>query len=323
MAIRNAIAAMAIGIASLVNLAYAESSVRRIGVLTPPVASSPVESALSEALRGLGYIEDKDIAFEWRRSRTGEEEEYRSLATDLAGSKVELIVASGSLAARAALTETALPVVFAPAGDPVESGLATSLAKPQGNGTGVSVQARDLIAKRLELLRAFVPHAKRIIYLGNSSTPIAEGVLEGAQKAARTLGVKLIMLDARNPVELDTALRAIPTIGADGVLLTGDLLFLAHKAKIADAIRKAKLPAMFPVKEYHIEGVLMSYGPNLTAAMGRAAVYVDKILRGAKPSDLPIEQISEFEFIIDLRVARALKLHVPQALLLRANEILR
>ena len=321
--VRSVIAAIAIVIASEASVAYAEQSVHRIGVLTPPVATSPMEKALSEALRGLGYIEGTDITVEWRRSTTGEEEEYRSLAAELVASRVELIVASGSLAARAALTETTVPVVFAPAGDPVETGLAKSLAKPQGNGTGISIQARDLIAKRLELLRAFVPHARRIIYLGNSSAPIAMGVLDGAKKAARTLGVKLITLDARNAGDLEAALRAIPASEADGMVVTGDLLLMAHKAKIAEAVRQARLPAMFPVKEYHTEGVLMSYGPNLTVAMGRAAVYVDRILRGAKPSDLPIEQISKFEFIIDLRVARALKLNPPQALLLRADEILR
>jgi putative ABC transport system substrate-binding protein len=312
----------ATGIALFATPAYPGSPPYRIGVLIPPLAASPLEEGLRQGLRELGYTEGKDIIVEWRRSTTGAEEELRLLATDLASSRVQLIVASGGLAARVALTATKLPVVFAPVGDPVESGLATSLARPGGNGTGVSIVASQLIGKRLEVLRALVPQARRIVYLGNSSAPLAAGLLEATKKAAQTLRVKLIILDARNADELDAALRAIPKSGADGAVVAGDFLFVANKAKVAEAVRKAKLPAMFPVKEYHDNGALMSYGPNLTEAMRRAAVYVDKILNGANPSDLPIEQISQFELIIDLRVARALKLKVPDALLLRADEVI-
>ena len=322
MTMRSLIAVLATGIALFSTPACADPPPYRIGVLISPVAASPLEEGLREGLRELGYAEGKDIIVEWRRSATGAEEELRLLATDLVGSRVQLIVASGGLAARAALTATKLPVVFAPVGDPVETGLAMSLARPDGNGTGVSIVASELIGKRLEVLRALIPQARRIVYLGNSSAPLAAGVLEAAKKAAQTLRVKLMILDARNADELDTALRALVKSGADGVVVTGDFLFLANKAKVAEAVRKAKLPAMFPVKEYHDHGVLMSYGPNLTEAMRRAAVYVDKILKGANPSDLPIEQISKFELIIDLRAARALKLKVPHALLLRADEVI-
>lgn len=152
--------------------------------------------------------------------------------------------------------------------------------------------------------------------------PAAAGVLEAARRAAQTLRLKLMILDAQNADELDTAWRTIPRSGADGVVVTGDFLFLANKVKVAEAVRKAKLPAMFPLKEYHHDGVPMSYGPNLTEAMRRAAVYVDKILKGANASDLPIEQVSKFELIIDLRAARALKLKVPDTLVLRADEVI-
>jgi putative ABC transport system substrate-binding protein len=157
----------------------------------------------------------------------------------------------------------------------------------------------------------------------NSSSPIHAPQFAEAQKAAEMLGVKLVPLDARNAGELDAALRAISTSGGDAVLVAGDLLFLVHKAKVAEAVRKAKLPATVPSKESYDNGVLMSYGPNVRDVARRSAAYIDKILRGAKPSDLPIEQISQFELMIDLRVARALKLEVPEPLLLRADEVIR
>ncbi len=319
---RRLIARVAIGVAFLSTLAQADPLPRRIGVLMPPLATSAVEEGLREGLRELAYVEGKDLIIEWRRF-TGTQEELQSAAADLARSKVDVIVAIGSPAARAALAATALPVVFTLVGDPVATGFAASLANPGGHGTGVATLSTALGAKRLELLHQMVPRAGRIVYLMNSSSPISAPQLEEAQKAARTLRVKLVPLDARNAGELDAVLRAIPRSGADGVLVAGELLFLVHKAKVAEAVRKAKLPTTVPSKESLDNGVLMSYGPNVRDTARRLAAYIDKILRGAKPSDLPIEQISKFELIIDLRVARALKLDVPQALLLRADEVIR
>ncbi len=303
--------------------AYADQPLRnpRIGVLMPPLASSP-EEGLRQGLRELGYVEGKSIVIEWRRSAETEEQ-LKLLAMDLARSKVDLIVAVGGTAARAALTATTLPVVLAPVGDAVGSGFAASLAKPGGNSTGVSAESTELIAKRLELLRVLVPRAPRIVFLMNSSDPIGARLLESAQQAARTLHVQLVTLDARNAGELDAALRALPRSEAGGVLVPADLLFLANKAKIASAIRKARLPAMVSLREYHDDGVLMSYVVDLKEAMRRAAPYVDKILRGAKPSELPIEQVSKFELVIDLRVAREMGITVPQELLLCADEVIR
>jgi putative ABC transport system substrate-binding protein len=288
----------------------------------PPIATSAVEDGLREGLRELHYIEDKDIIVEWRRV-LGTAEELRFAAAELARAKIDLIVSVGSLHTRAALEATALPVVFTFVGDPVGTGFAASLANPGGHGTGVATLSAALGAKRLELLHQVVPRAKRIVYLMNSSSPIHAPQFAEAQKAAEMLGVKLVPLDARNAGELDAALRAISTSGGDAVLVAGDLLFLVHKAKVAEAVRKAKLPATVPSKESYDNGVLMSYGPNVRDVARRSAAYIDKILRGAKPSDLPIEQISQFELMIDLRVARALKLEVPEPLLLRADEVIR
>jgi putative ABC transport system substrate-binding protein len=320
MRLRRRITSVALAVAFMSTMTQADSP-RRIGVLMPPIATSAVEDGLREGLRELAYVEGRDVIIEWRRV-AGTAEELRSSAAELARSKVALIVAVGSPATRAALAATELPVVFTLVGDPVGTGFATSLANPGGHGTGVATLSAALGAKRLELLRQMVPHAKRILYLMNSSNPINALQLEEAQKAAGALGVRLVPSDARNARELDAATRAIPTSGANAVLVAGDLFFLVHKAKVAEAVRKAKLPATVPSKESHGNGVLMSYGPNVRDAARRSAAYVDKILKGAKPSDLPIEQISQFELMIDLRVARALKLEVPEALLLRADEVI-
>jgi putative ABC transport system substrate-binding protein len=319
---RRLIARVAIGIALLSTLAQANPPPRRIGVLMPQLTTSAVEEGLREGLSRLGYVEGENLIVEWRRF-AGTPGELRSSAANLARANVDLIVAVGSQAAHAALAATALPVVFTLVGDPVATGFAASLANPGGHGTGVATLSTELVAKRLELLHQIVPRGERILYLMNSSSPIHTPQLEAAQRAAETLGLKLVPLDARNSGELDTALRAFPRSGADGLLIAGELLFLVHKVKVAEAIHKAKLPATVSTKENLGNGVLMAYGPNVRDMARRAAVYVDRILKGAKPADLPIEQVSEFELIIDLRVARALNLEVPQALLLRANEVIR
>jgi putative ABC transport system substrate-binding protein len=205
----------------------------------------------------------------------------------------------------------------------VASGLANSIARPGRNATGVSGVLTELTAKRLELLRQVVPRARRIAYLTNSSNPTAAPQRESAQKAARTLGVQLVYLDARNVDELTSALGAISRSAANGVLISGDALLHANKARIAQAVRKARLPSVSPYRDYHEEGVLMSYGPSLITVGRKLAVYVDKILKGAKPADLPIEEMSTYELVINLRIAREIGVTVPQSLLLRADEVIR
>lgn len=282
-----------VGAALISALALAEerSSTPRIGVLVPSLTNSPLEEGLREGLRQAGYIESKNIVIEWRRYAPADQD-LLSLATDLARSSVDLIVTVGSPATQAALQATAGPVVFTVVGDPVATGFAASLAHPGGHGTGVSTLAPELIAKRLELLHQTVPRARRILYLMNSSNPVGARMLEAAKDAAQTLHLELVTLDARDADELDRALRAIPSSGAHAILVTGERLFLTSKAKVAQAIRQARLPAMVSAREYRDAGVLMSYGPNLREAMRQAAAYVDKILKGANPGDLPIEQVS-------------------------------
>ena len=311
-----------IGTALMFPFAHADTqqAVPHIGVLLPQLANAPLGDGLREGLRELGYIEGKTIVLE-SRPPGATPEALRSIAADLARSKVDLLVVFSTPAARAALDATTLPVVFL-AGDPVAAGLATSLARPGGNATGVSLLTSELTAKRLELLRMSAPRARRFILLTNSANPTTTRQLEGAQEGARSLGVELLVLDARNATELDAALARIPQSGVGGVVVSAELLFLTHRAKIAQALRATRLPAIFPATEYHDAGVFMTYGPSLKQAMRRVAVYVDKILHGAKPSDLPIEQVSKVELVIDLRVARAQGLEIPKDLLLRADEVI-
>jgi len=242
--------------------------------------------------------------------------------TDLARSRVEVIVAFSTPAARVALKETSLPIVFV-AGDPVSSGLAQSLAHPGGQGTGVSMLNRELAGKRIELLRQLTPGTRRVDFLMNPSNPLDVRMLEEAKDAARALGVELIVLRASNAAELNARLLAMSRRAADGLVVSNDLLFLADRANITQAVRKTKLPAIFPFKEYHQGGALISYGPSAMEGTRKAAAYVVKILEGAKPSDLPIEQISDLELVIDLRVAHELRINVPQEVLFRADELIR
>jgi len=292
----------------------------RIGVLAAPYANAPANEGLREGLRELGYVEDESIAVE-RRS-AGTQEELRSAAADLVRQEVNVIVVFSTPAARVALDATTVPVVFL-VGDPVSTGLAASLARPAGNATGVSLIYAELNTKRLEILQRLVPGAQRIGCLLNSSNPASVLQFEATQKAARSLGLQLIKLDARNAAEVDAAVLSLSHSAVDGILVTGDLLLFANNARFASVMREARLPAVFPSKEWHTDDVLLTYGPNLREAGRRMAVYVDKILQGAKPADLPIEQMSMYELVIDLRVARDLSLEVPQDLLLSADEVIR
>jgi putative ABC transport system substrate-binding protein len=319
--LRRLLAALVLAVTLPSWTAHADETptIPRIGVLTAPYANAPGNEGLRDGLRELGYIEDKNIIIELRSGSTLDE--LRSAAADLVRSKADVIVVFSTPAARAAAA-TALPVVFL-VGDPVSTGLAASLARPGGNATGVALIYTELTAKRLEILRLLAPRAQRIGCLMNSSNPASMLQFEAARVAAQTLGLELVQLNARNDAEVDDVVRALSRSTLDGVLLTGDLLLFANRAKLAGAIREAGLPASFPSREWHGDDVLLSYAPSISAAGRKMAVYVDQILRGARPADLPIEQLSTYELVIDLRVARAMGLDVPEDLLLRADEVIR
>ncbi|PWT74911.1 MAG: hypothetical protein C5B46_03350 [Proteobacteria bacterium] len=290
----------------------------RIGVLA---GTTPYEQGLRTGLLDLGYVEGKNITVDWRHTAGGIDE-VRSHAIEMSNSKIDLIVVFGTSETRTVMEVSTAPIVFL-SGDPIGTGLVTTLARPGGNATGVSSTGPELTAKRLELLRQFAPHAHRIGCLVNTSNPAGALQLKQAETAASDLGVDLIKFDARNDAEVDAAVHAIPRSALDGLLVTGDNLLFSHRAKIGRAVHKAKLPAMYPIKEYRGEGVLLSYGPSLKEAGRMTAVYVDKILKGAKPGDIPVEQLSRVELVINLQVAREEGIKVPEELLYRANEVIR
>jgi putative ABC transport system substrate-binding protein len=236
----------------------------------------------------------------------------------------DLIVTFGTPAALAVLEATKIiPVVFASVGDPIATGLVAHLARPEANGTGVSLLSSELGAKRLDLLRQLVPRARRVGYLTALANPSNAVQAKSVQAAARSLGIKLDTYDARNAGDIESALLAIPWKSTDGMLIGSDPIFQAEAARISKAVRAGRVPAVFPWPDFHEYRVLMSYGPDLRNVASRAAYYVDKILRGAKPSDLPVEQVSQVDLIIDLRVARELGIKVPQELLFRADRVIR
>jgi len=317
---RKLILNFVVGAAVLTPIAWGEQPpIPRIGVLV--LAGTTVEEGLREGLRDLGYVEGQNMLIEERRVSAQTDAELRSAVADLARAKADVIVVFSTPAARAVMQTTKIPVVFI-VGDPVGTGLAPSLAHP-GQGTGVSMLNRELAGKRMELLQRVAPGIRRIVFLLNSSNPLDTRMLDEAQTAGRTLGLEVMAAGARNAEELDTILHRMPRSTGDGLMVSNDLLFIGNRAKIAQAVRKAKLPAMFPFKGDRDDGALISYGPSVREGERKLAVYVDKILKGAKPSDLPIEQMPKLELVVDLRTARAMGIHVPEDLLLRADEVIR
>jgi putative ABC transport system substrate-binding protein len=307
---------------SLLTIARADPvpGVVRIGALTP-LAMTSFEEGLRQGLAEFGYVEGKNLILERRRAESSDG--LRSAADDLVRSNVNLIVALTTPGAHAALSATpTIPVVFI-SGDPVGTRLAESLAHPGRNATGVSTLSTELMAKRLELLKQIAPYVRRIILLGNPGSQLQAGVLREARKAGEALQIQIIAVNARNVAELDAVLRGLQHRDTDAFMVTSDVLFLGNRAKVAAAVAKARLPGIFPWRDYHDAGVLMSYGSS-TKEMGRqAAGYVDRILKGAKPADLPIEQSSKYDLVINLRLAREMGLSVPQSLLARADEVIR
>ena len=294
-----------------------------IGFLTPLPQSASDREGFRQGLRELGYGEGKNILIDWRQvSDAGPE--LRAQAKALVNENVDVILANGTSAARDALHATAIiPVVFTGTGDPVGSGFAESLSRPGKNATGVSVVSAELYPKRVEFLRLLAPKARRFTYMMNSSNPLAARLLETTKSATRTLGIRLQILDARNDRELDDLLRTLDNPPPEAILVGGDLLYLANKIKVAAAVRKARVPAIFAYEDYHEHGALMSYGASLREGGRIAASYVDKILKGARPSELPSQQIARYELIVDLRLARELRIDVPRELRARADKVIK
>jgi putative tryptophan/tyrosine transport system substrate-binding protein len=300
--------------------------VPRIGYLSvsSPSAMSTRTEAFRQGLRELGYVEGKNIVIEYRYAE-GKFDRLPALAAELVRLKVDIIVTAGPPATRSAKEATVtIPIVFAQDGDPVASGFVASLARPGGNITGLSTLAPELSGKRLELLKEIVPRLSRVAVLGNSTNPANAQVLKETELAAGVFGVKLQYLDVLDPKDIETAFRAASKGRADAVLMTvSGGVVLSQRTQVVELAAKSRLPAMYIIREYVETGGLMSYGVSLIDLDRRAATYVDKILKGAKPADLPVEQPTKFEFIINLTAAKQIGLTIPPNVLVRADRVIK
>jgi putative ABC transport system substrate-binding protein len=274
-------------------------------------------------LRDLGYIEGQNIVIEWRFAE-GKLDRLPELAAELVLLKVDVIIAGGgSVIARAAKTATtAIPIVMTNVEDPVATGLVTSLARPGGNVTGLTALVRDLSAKRLQLLREIVPNVSRVAVLWNSSYPEKAREFDETQAAARTLSIQLLALKVQRPDEIDAALDSAARDRCGALVTLPDPLTNTHGPRIVVQALKRRLPTMFTQRPPIDAGGLISYGPSYADLFRRAAGYVDRILKGAKPGDLPVEQPTKFELVINMKTAKALGLTIPQSLLLRADHVI-
>jgi putative tryptophan/tyrosine transport system substrate-binding protein len=301
------------------------AKVSRIGYLGLSFPSANVAriEALRQGLRDLGYIEGENIVFEWRWAE-GKAERIPELAAELVKLKVDIIVTGGSTATRAAKKATVtIPIVMSQDSDPVGSGFVASLAKPGGNITGLSSYAAELSGKRLELLKEVLPRLSRVAVLGNSTAPQNARALKDTELAADALGMKLQYLDVLGPKDIETAFRAASNGRAEGLLALNSFVVSAHRKQIIDLTVKTRLPAVYGQPEFMEIGGLVYYGASYTDLFRRAATYVDKILKGTKPADLPVEQPKKFEFIINLKAAKQIGLTIPPNVLARADKVIK
>jgi putative tryptophan/tyrosine transport system substrate-binding protein len=277
-------------------------------------------AAFVQRLRELGWIEGRTIAIEYRWAE-GRTERYSELAAEFVRLKVDVILTVGTAAAAAKQLTSTIPIVFALAGDPLGSGLAASLARPGGNATGLSLQSGDLAGKRIELLREVLPDLRRLAIIANFDSSSAVLELAEAQAAARKLGLDVDVLEIRRAEEIAPAFGTLKT-GVQALYLCPDPLVNANHARINTLALGARLPTINPFRDYLGAGGFMSYGANNADLFRRAGDYVDKILRGAKPGDLPVEQPTKFDLVINLTTAKALGLTIPESFLLRADEVI-
>src|SRR5712692_193726 len=304
--------------------AYAKTpaKARRIGLLmtTTPVAASHIVAAFADGLRELGHIEGKNVVFEYRWAE-GRREPFAEMAADLVRQHVDVIVASSQAAALAAKrATTTIPIVMVNATDPVEAGLVASLARPGGNVTGLSQQLTpEIRAKQLQLLKEALPKVFRVGVLHSPATTVG---LREYEAAGQTLDVRVQVVEIRNRDDLGRAFAAMARDRIDALLVPADPFLFTERQRVAELAREHRLPGMYSTREFAEAGGLMSYSARLSEQFRRAAIYVDKILRGASPATLPVESPSQYELVINLKTAKALGLTIPQSLLLRADEVI-
>jgi putative ABC transport system substrate-binding protein len=312
--------------APLASLAQPQNKVWRVGFLALRhvnfVDTDYYYGPFREGMRELGYIEGRNLAIEWR-SAEGRAERLPALVADLVQLKVDVIVTAGSAATSAAQKATsALPIVMATTPDPVGSGFVKSLLRPGANITGLSNLSVDINRKHLEIMLSIIPRLSRVAVLVNPTNSSHAAILKSTQDAARKLDIKVLPAEARTPQEIERAFSAMAREHAGAVIIAIDAFFIQQGRQIAQLAAKQRLPSMAGSREYVEAGGLMSYGQNLADNYRRAATYVDKILKGARPGDLPVEQPTTFELFINRKTAKAIGLAIPQELLLRADRVI-
>jgi putative ABC transport system substrate-binding protein len=293
-----------------------------LGSTSPGPYASNV-AAFRQGLAEAGYVEGQNVAIEYRWAE-GNYDRLPELAADLVGRKVDLIAASGgNVAALAAKGGTStIPIVFASGGDPVGSGVVPSLARPGGNVTGVTFMIAELTPKRLELLAELVPQARVTGLLVNPDSPGTEGTIQATQEAARGRGLQLVILKASSESEIDVAFATLAELHAGGLLLAADPFFASRREQLVALASRHAVPAIYPVREFADAGGLISYGASITFVYHQVGIYAGKILKGAKPADMPVQQPTKFELVVNLKTAKALGLTVPKTLLVGADEII-
>jgi putative tryptophan/tyrosine transport system substrate-binding protein len=303
------------------------AKIARIGYLTlnRAVGDPRIPEAFLQGLRDLGYVEGRNVVIEWRDAE-GKPERFPTLAAELVALKVDVIVAGGgTLGALAAKQATrTIPIVFGAVGDPVGEGLVTSLARPGGNITGLSPLSQELVGKSLELLKQAVPGVSRVAFLLKPDAMpdrAKKDRLKAADVAARALGVRLQVVEARGPEDFDRVLADMTRARAGALADRATPVFDSERRRLVDLAAKNRLPTMYSYRLYVEVGGLMSYGPDVADLFRHAATYVDKILKGAKPGDLPVEQATKFELVINLKTAKALGLTIPSSVLARADHV--
>jgi len=297
--------------------------VYRIGFLgSSASAGAHLVDALRQGLRERGWVEGQNLVIE-SRSAEGKLERWPDLAADLIRLKVDVIVSSLSPAIRAAKQQTStIPIVMAGVNDPVGAGFVASLARPGGNVTGLSMLVTELSGKRLELLKETLPNLSRVAFLWNSTQPGQALALKETQEAARALGVTLISMEVRTREDFESVFGAMAKERAGALIVMTDPVTFTHRGQLMALAAKHRLPAMYAIREFVDAGGLMAYGPSFRDSYRRAATYVDKILKGAKPADLPVEQPTQFELVINIKTAKALGLTIPQSMFIRADHVI-
>jgi putative ABC transport system substrate-binding protein len=310
--------------APLTSTAQQAANGPRLGLLIPGSSSAfaPRIEAFRQGLRDLGYVEGRNIAIEYRFAE-GQADRLPALVAELIRLKVDIMVIDGTAAIRAAQhATTTIPIVMALSGDPVGDGLVASLARPGGNITGLSMMIPEVSGKRLELLQEAVPKLSHVAVLWNPDFPGSTLAFKETQTAAHALGLQLQSLEVRSPDEFDQAFAAMTREHADALVVISNELFFGHRSQLAELTVRHRLPAMFHLREYAEAGGLMAYGADAADMYRRAATYVDKILKGTTPADLPVEQPTKFTFVINLKTAQALGVTLPPHLLYFAEQVI-